>query len=307
VTAVTRDRSFKKVIRARMRRTGESYTAARAQLRRSPPPSRHANRGGAGMYPFERFTEQAKKALTLAQEEAEASRLVYIGAEHLLLGLVGDGEALACKALGALGVSPEQVRGAVAAAVQPGGEAPRRIIPTSRVKKVIEISFQEAQRLGHDHVGTDHLLFGLIIEGESVAARVLQDLGVTLDKAREEVDRLLQAGEGEAASVLPEPAPQGGARLPLSSELSALLLRARLEASSRGSSAVRLEDLLAAMMGPAAAAALERLLEVGRLQALRDQAIAAKEFEAATEHRADARRAAERLEQALALWRAELR
>jgi ATP-dependent Clp protease ATP-binding subunit ClpA len=259
------------------------------------------------MYPFERFTEQAKKALTLAQEEAEASRHTYLGPEHLLLGLVGEGEALACKALGALVVSPEQARAAVGAAVERGGEAPRRILPTSRVKKVIEISFSEAQRLGHDRVGTDHLLFGLIIEDESIAARVLRDLGVTLDKARAEVDRLLQAGESEAASA-PEPAPPPSAtKLTMSLELSALVSRAHQEASSRGSSAVRLEDLLAAMTGPAATAALERMLEVGRLRAMLEQAISAKEFEAAAEHRADAKRAADGLEQALALWRAELR
>ena len=118
------------------------------------------------MYPFERFTERAKKVLTLAQEEAERSHHSYIGTEHLLLGLLREGEGLAAKVLNNLGVEITKVRQTIESVL---GRNERiiiqQIIPTSRVKKVIEISFEEARRMGHNYVGTEHLLLGLLIEG----------------------------------------------------------------------------------------------------------------------------------------------
>jgi ATP-dependent Clp protease ATP-binding subunit ClpA len=150
------------------------------------------------VYPFERFTERAKKVLTLAQEEAERSHHSYIGTEHLLLGLLREGEGLAGKVLNNLGVDINRVRQTIEF-VLGRNEAIifQQIIPTSRVKKVIEISFQEATRMGHNYVGTEHLLLGLLLEGEGIAAHVLQDLGVTLAAARSEIDRLLVLTELE--------------------------------------------------------------------------------------------------------------
>jgi ATP-dependent Clp protease ATP-binding subunit ClpC len=144
------------------------------------------------LYPFERFTERAKKVLTLAQEEAERSHHSYIGTEHLLLGLLREGEGLAAKVLNNLGVEINKVRSTIESVL---GRNERiiiqQIIPTSRVKKVIEISFEEARRMGNNYVGTEHLLLGLLIEGEGIAAHVLEDLGANLEKTRTEIERLL--------------------------------------------------------------------------------------------------------------------
>ena len=150
------------------------------------------------MYPFERFTERAKKVLTLAQEEAQRSHHNYIGTEHLLLGLLREGDGLAAKVLNNLGVEIGKVRQTIES-VLGRNELIRiqQIIPTSRVKKVIEISFEEARRMGHNYVGTEHLLLGLLIEGEGIAAHVLNDLGVTLNSARREIERLLVSTKGE--------------------------------------------------------------------------------------------------------------
>ena len=145
------------------------------------------------MYPFERFTEKAKKVLTLAQDEAEKSHHSYIGTEHLLLGLLREGEGLAAKVLANLGVEIDKVRETIDSVL---GRNERiivqQIIPTSRVKKVIEIAFEEAKRMNNTYVGTEHLLLGLLIEGEGIAAHVLEDLGANLDKVRHELDSLLK-------------------------------------------------------------------------------------------------------------------
>ncbi len=145
------------------------------------------------MYPFERFTEKAKKVLTLAQDEAEKSHHSYIGTEHLLLGLLREGDGLAAKVLANLGVEIDKVRDTIDSVL---GRNERiivqQIIPTSRVKKVIEIAFEEAKRMNNTYVGTEHLLLGLLIEGEGIAAHVLEDLGANLDKVRHELDGLLK-------------------------------------------------------------------------------------------------------------------
>ena len=153
------------------------------------------------MYPFERFTERAKKVLTLAQEEAERSHHSYIGTEHLLLGLLREGEGLAAKVLNHLGVEIGKVRQTIESVL---GRDERiiiqQIIPTSRVKKVIEISFEEARHMGHNYVGTEHILLGLLIEGEGIAAHVLEDLGATLEMVRSEIERLLADLGAEAGA-----------------------------------------------------------------------------------------------------------
>ncbi|MGI8848058.1 MAG: ATP-dependent Clp protease ATP-binding subunit [Candidatus Dormibacteria bacterium] len=160
------------------------------------------------MYPFERFTERAKKVLTLAQEEAERSHHSYIGTEHLLLGLLREGEGLAAKVLNNLGVEINKVRSTIESVL---GRNERiiiqQIIPTSRVKKVIEISFEEARRMGNNYVGTEHLLLGLLIEGEGIAAHVLEDLGANLERVRAEIERLLHESglEEEAKEAQKKP------------------------------------------------------------------------------------------------------
>jgi len=158
----------------------------------------------AAVYPFEKFTERAKKVLTLAQEEAERSHHSYIGTEHLLLGLLREGEGLAAHVLANLGVDIDGVRKVLESVV---GQNERiviqQIIPTSRVKQVIELSFKESRRMGHNYVGTEHVLLGLMMEGEGIAARVLQNLGVTLEKVRAEIERLEVTGTEER----PEPPP----------------------------------------------------------------------------------------------------
>jgi len=179
-------------------------------LRRCP--SNQSGRRKPNLYPFERFTERAKKVLTLAQEEAERSHHSYIGTEHLLLGLLREGEGLAAKVLNNLGVEIGKVRQTIESVL---GRNERiiiqQIIPTSRVKKVIEISFEEARRMGHNYVGTEHLLLGLLIEGEGIAAHVLEDLGATLDKVRSEIERLLHDSTVEDS----EPTPKKPSKTPL--------------------------------------------------------------------------------------------
>ncbi|MBJ7605123.1 MAG: ATP-dependent Clp protease ATP-binding subunit [Candidatus Dormibacteraeota bacterium] len=163
-------------------------------------------------YPYERFTERAKKVLTLAQEEAERSHHSYIGTEHLLLGLLREGEGLAAKVLNNLGVEIGKVRQTIESVL---GRSERiviqQIIPTSRVKRVIEISFEEARRMGKTYVGTEHLLLGLLIEGEGIAAHVLEDLGASLDKVRAETERMLHDSTVEES----EPKPKKPSKTPL--------------------------------------------------------------------------------------------
>ncbi len=146
------------------------------------------------MYPFERFNEDAKRTLTLAQEEAERSHHSYIGTEHLLLGLLRNESSTAYRVLTDLGISIEPVRKTIVSVL--GRNEPmaiQQIIPTSRVKQVIEISFDEARRMGHNFVDTGHLLMGLVIEGEGIAAHVLADLGAPVEKVVPAVERELGA------------------------------------------------------------------------------------------------------------------
>jgi ClpA/ClpB-like protein len=142
------------------------------------------------MYPFERFTESAKKVLTLAQEEAERSRHSYIGTEHLLLGLLRQPDTTAAEVLRQLGIDLETVRAMIASALGRWERIIiRQITPTSRVKNVIEIAFEEAGRRGQNNVEPGHILAALVIEGEGIAAHVLADLGATQEKVLEALDR----------------------------------------------------------------------------------------------------------------------
>ncbi|AIE58613.1 ATP-dependent protease ATP-binding subunit ClpC [Bacillus methanolicus] len=144
---------------------------------------------------FGRFTERAQKVLALAQEEAIRLGHNNIGTEHILLGLVREGEGIAAKALNALGLGSEKIQKEVENLIGTGKEVAQTIHYTPRAKKVIELSMDEARKLGHSYVGTEHILLGLIREGEGVAARVLNNLGVSLNKARQQVLQLLGSNE----------------------------------------------------------------------------------------------------------------
>lgn len=149
------------------------------------------------MYPFERFTDEAKGVLTLAQEEAQRTGLAYIGTEHLVIGLVRQ-EGLGGRALLSLGQSVDGLRKTMREVVgKSEARAVQQIIPTSRVKTVIEMSFDEARRQGSPHVGTDHILLAILLEGDGLGASMLALRGVTLDRVRAEVDRLRAAGVAE--------------------------------------------------------------------------------------------------------------
>jgi ATP-dependent Clp protease ATP-binding subunit ClpA len=148
---------------------------------------------------FERFTDRARRVVVLAQEEARMLNHGYIGTEHLLLGLIQEEEGVAAKALESLGISLEAVRSQVEEIIGQGQAAPTGHIPfTPRAKKVLELSLREALQLGHNYIGTEHILLGLIREGEGVAAQVLQKLGADLNRVRQTVIQLLSGYTGRA-------------------------------------------------------------------------------------------------------------
>ena len=148
---------------------------------------------------FDRFTARARKVLTLAQEEAQRLRHNYIGTEHLLLGLVREGEGVAAKVLTSLDVDLDVARDRVEAIIGRGKRVVRgEIRLTPRAKKVIELVVDEAKRLNHDYVGTEHLLLGLLREGSGIGAGVLEDLGVSLNRARYEVMQALNYATGSS-------------------------------------------------------------------------------------------------------------
>jgi hypothetical protein len=149
---------------------------------------------------FERFTDRARRVVVLAQEEARHLSHNYIGTEHILLGLIHEREGVAAKALESLDISVEAVRGEVVQIVGRGDEEPGAHIPfTPRAKKVLELSLREALALGHNYIGTEHILLGLIREGEGVAAQVLVKLGASFDRVRQQVVQLLAAAGGVQA------------------------------------------------------------------------------------------------------------
>jgi ATP-dependent Clp protease ATP-binding subunit ClpC len=156
---------------------------------------------------FERFTDRARRVVVLAQEEARMLNHNYIGTEHILLGLIHEGEGVAAKALESLGIALEGVRQQVEEIIGQGQQAPSGHIPfTPRAKKVLELSLREALQLGHNYIGTEHILLGLIREGEGVAAQVLVKLGADLNRVRQQVLQLLSGYQGK------EPAEASGGR-----------------------------------------------------------------------------------------------
>ncbi|MGC2190802.1 MAG: Clp protease N-terminal domain-containing protein [Candidatus Dormiibacterota bacterium] len=234
------------------------------------------------VYPFERFTEKAKRVLTLAQDEAEKAHHSYIGSEHLLLGLMRQGDGLGAQVLYGLGLEIEQVRATIDSVL---GRNERirvqQIIPTSRVKKIIEIAFEEAKRMNNRYVGTEHLLLGLLIEGEGIAAHVLEDLGANLDKVRHELDSLLKEQSPEEGSPADQPGrpaarflnPPSQSFLPrrhgygdldrLTSESTSALALAEEEAVKAGVGYVGPEHLLVGLVRQAEGSAGQALLALG--------------------------------------------
>src|SRR6266511_2453158 len=160
------------------------------------------------MGPFDRFNDRAKRVLALAQDEAIRFNHNYIGTEHLLLGLVREGEGVAARVLDSLGVELSKVRTAVEFIIGRGDSttSPSEITLSPRTKKVIELAIDEARKLGHSHVGTEHLLLGLVREGEGIASGVLESLGVSLEKVRHQVIATL----GQQHPATAETAAAGG-------------------------------------------------------------------------------------------------
>jgi len=156
---------------------------------------------------FERFTDRARRVVVLAQEEARMLNHNYIGTEHILLGLIHEGEGVAAKGLESLGISLDAVRAQVEEIIGQGQQAPSGHIPfTPRAKKVLELSLREALQLGHNYIGTEHILLGLIREGEGVAAQVLVKLGADLNRVRSTVIQLLSGYQGKEAVTQGGPA-----------------------------------------------------------------------------------------------------
>ena len=160
---------------------------------------------------FERFTDRARKVMGLANQEAQRFNHEYIGTEHILLGLVKEGSGVAANVLRNLDIDLKKIRLEVEKIVQSGPDTATmgKLPYTPRAKKVIELAFEEARSLGHNYVGTEHLLLGLLREQEGVAARVLMNLGVKLDDVREEVLNLLGATYEQTDAGVPMPGAEG--------------------------------------------------------------------------------------------------
>ena len=153
---------------------------------------------------FERFTDRARRVVVLAQEEARRLKHDYIGTEHILLGLLNEEEGVAARALGALHISPDAARRETSEIIGEGTAAPGMHIPfTPRAKTVLELALREALQLGHNYIGTEHMLLGLVREGEGVAAQVLEKLGADLDRVRQTVIQLVSGYAGTFQEVAP--------------------------------------------------------------------------------------------------------
>jgi ATP-dependent Clp protease ATP-binding subunit ClpA len=203
---------------------------------------------------FDKFTDRARRVLTLAQEEAQRFNHNYIGTEHLLLGLIREDTGVAARVLGNLGVELNKVRSSVEFIIGRGDRAVLGEIGlTPRSKKVIELAVDEARRLNHHYIGTEHLLLGLVREGEGIASGVLESLGVNLDRVRVETTRVLSeatptdAPPGHASSPRPVELPAGrafGSGLSLGMRLSAQA-RAVIETAGAESTRLRAELITA--------------------------------------------------------------
>jgi ATP-dependent Clp protease ATP-binding subunit ClpA len=215
---------------------------------------------------FERFTDRARRVVVLAQEEARMLYHGYIGTEHILLGLIHEGEGVAAKALESLGISLDAVRQQVEEIIGQGQQAPSGHIPfTPRAKKVLELTRREAEQLGHNYIGTEHILLGLIREGDGVAAQVLVRLGADLNRVRQTVIQLLH-GHPAKEPVSTRPAAQELRLLPA--------VQARLEAVEQRLTAI--EQRVGT--GPDTSDLDEQIARVGREK---ESAVDAQDYEQA--------------------------
>jgi len=215
---------------------------------------------------FERFTDRARRVVVLAQQEARRLDHNYIGTEHILLGLIHEGQGVAARALTSLGVNLDAVRQQVEEIIGRGQQTPSGHIPfTPRAKKVLELSLRESQQLGQDYIGTEHILLGLIREGDGVAAQVLVKLGADLNRVRQQVIQLLDGHQAE------EPVPAGSA----ARELSLPEVQAHLEAVEQRLTAI--EQRVGT--GPETSDLDEQIAQVRREK---ESAIEAQDFEQAT-------------------------
>jgi excisionase family DNA binding protein len=217
------DATPREQMRGLLERMRHDLLGGRRRERAEHPPKSAIPVEAAGR--FDKFTQRARNVLTLAQEEARGFNHNYIGTEHLLLGLVREGEGVAAKVLTNLGVELYRARSAVEFIIgrgtQPSGEQPLsgQIGLTPRAKKVLQLAVDEARRLGHHYIGTEHLLLGLVREGEGIAAGVLESLGINLDRVRTETIRVLssaprkQPAAADVAESAPAPAPPEAAGL----------------------------------------------------------------------------------------------
>lgn len=271
---------------------------------------------GNAMYPFERFTEQAKRTLTLAQAEAETAHQSYIGTEHLLIALTANTDGLAHQVLTNLGLEVGTVRESISRVL---GRNERiviqQIVPTSRVKKIIEIAFEEGRRMGDSHVSTGHLLLALLIEGEGIAARILEDVGVSLDKVRAELERAHAGGAREEIRQTgpphgrARPTPRvvrGGDRPELGPDADDLLRLAWVLASSEGASAVGVEHVMRALDDEAVRSLLQLAARVRQAVAAREEAIAAGDRDAVRSRGEEVQRLRGQYDEVESAWRRQL-
>jgi ATP-dependent Clp protease ATP-binding subunit ClpA len=188
---------------ARPRGSSRTYTFRDTAQHGAPSARATITRIEGGRSPFDRFNDRAKRVLALAQDEAIRFNHNYIGTEHLLLGLVREGEGVAARVLDSLGIELSEVRKAVEFTIGRGDTttSPSEITLSPRTKKVIELAVDEARKLGHSHVGTEHLLLGLVREGEGIASGVLESLGVSLEKVRHQVIATLGRAHPEPATA----------------------------------------------------------------------------------------------------------
>lgn len=266
------------------------------------------------MTPFERFSAEAKRTLTLAQQEAEAKRQSYIGTEHLLLALAANRQGIAHTILTHLGVDIERVP-EVIDEVRTGDErlSAEEVIPTSRVKEAIEIAFEEMRRGGDPYVGTQHLLLGLLIEGKGIGAHALETLGVTPPRVQREITRLRAEGAAETtgsprSSFQPPFGASTRVDLPALGEDAAELLRfASAIATKAGAASVGLEHVVQALDDGAVWSILQLSARIRQAVAAREEAVAARDRQAADERRLEERRLREEHARAEAEWRRGLR
>lgn len=187
---MTQDRDFKKIVRRRMIKTGESFTGARAALRvprSSPAPNTPP--GDCGAHAYALGSSAAKKILRLAEDEAKRSFAAHVGTEHLLIGILREGEGTAAMTLQALGVALPKVRLGIEANLErPVRFVAQELAPSRALENVLGTAIEQAALARSKHLGSEHLLLGILIEDQDLGARLLQDLGVTLESVREMVE-----------------------------------------------------------------------------------------------------------------------